>query len=767
MQETKNIGDNQNDSYVAGNSEDPVFFGAKNVIDAELKIINKKHGDDKRETKDLAGLALSGGGIRSASFSLGIMQALAYKKWLSKIDYLSTVSGGGYIGTGLTWLLSKKWQLKNGSTITFDTSPANFPYVTYPMCGGAYDKDKRTGIMELKDRIKDTISAKVRGKMLHYLRQNAKYLTPGGGINIFSLVAVLLRGIGLGLMTYLGLFVLLFILLNKLNLFCPVQTTLSASLNYNCFLLIALAGLALYLVSLPVYSLGTFLLRRSKTIAYCCRRFYEISAGTLLPFVLVLAVLGIIPFVSQWLEGHLTSETIQSTYFAITGKQIKTSGVFGVFSIIIGIISSLAAFMKTSKTGASKIPVGLFVSVGAAALLFGVLILAYHMSMDIPDGFILSLLVMVGLLALVVNLNHVSVHRYYRDRLMEIFMPDVAGIMADSYERSHKTKEANKKKLHEMYARTDNADDSGPYHIINANVVLVSSRRAKFRGRGGDNFILTPAYCGSNATGWRKTEEYMDGAMTLASAMAISGAAVNPDAGGGGEGVTRQPFLAMLMGMLNLRLGYWVPNPDPQKSKGILKPPVPNYIWPGLWEIIRRNRLNENAYFLQLSDGGHFENLALYELIRRRLGLIIVCDGAADPHCTFAELANAMEKVRTDFGALILIKNENIQDLIPSPKRKGIKPAKKGFLMADIIYADNSKGKLLYINTTFCEGLSADFYGYKKEHPSFPEEPTGDQFFDEKQFEAYRELGYQIAWEMMRDDKVMKDDIVRKIMPAT
>ena len=56
----------------------------------------------------LVGLALSGGGIRSAMFSLGVLQALAGRNLLKYVDYLSTVSGGGYIGSSLTWLMSKK-----------------------------------------------------------------------------------------------------------------------------------------------------------------------------------------------------------------------------------------------------------------------------------------------------------------------------------------------------------------------------------------------------------------------------------------------------------------------------------------------------------------------------------------------------------------------------------------------------------------------------------------------------------------------------------
>ncbi|MFZ3157059.1 MAG: patatin-like phospholipase family protein [Smithella sp.] len=755
----------KNSSYVAGNSEDPIYFGAQKVIDAELKLISKRKGKEITETNNLAGLALSGGGIRSASFSLGIMQALAYKNWLSKIDYLSTVSGGGYIGTSLTWLLSKKWKLKDGSPIPFDTSPKNFPYVTYPMCGKEYGKQADVSLpgVSLVKWIEDSISKDVRGKLLHYLRQNAQYLTPGGGINIFSLIAVLLRGIALGLVTYFALCVLLFLFLNKFKFLCVPP-------DLNCFLLIASLVLATYLVTLPLYSLGTYFFRRTKNRAYLMRRGYEKLAGFLLPLALALAVVGSIPFISGWLDKSLNSDTLKRIYSSITGTDIQATGV-SVISIIIGVISSIAAFFKTNKVKASKIPIGLFAGVGAAALLFGILILAYQASLAIlvipilfPVNVAAILSFLVVILALVVNLNHVSVHRYYRDRLMETFMPDVASILADNYERSHKTEEANAKRLHEMCGNEGNTKYSGPYHIINTNVVLASAKRAKFRGRGGDNFIMSPLYCGGNATGWLKTEKYMGGEMTLASAMAISGAAVNPDAGGGGDGITRQPFLSILMGMLNLRLGYWVPNPDPQKSKGMLKPPVPNYFWPGLWEIIFRYRLNEKAYFLQLTDGGHFENLALYEMIRRRLKLIIVCDGAVDPQYTFSELANAMQKVRTDFGALIIINNEDLKDLTPSQEINQVKVAKKGFLKAKIVYADNSKGILIYINTTFCEGLSADLYGYKREHPSFPEEPTSDQFFNEKQFEAYRELGYHIAWTMMKDDEVISDPIVKEVM---
>lgn len=243
--------------------------------------------------------------------------------------------------------------------------------------------------------------------------------------------------------------------------------------------------------------------------------------------------------------------------------------------------------------------------------------------------------------------------------------------------------------------------------------------------------------------------------MTLATAMAISGAAVNPSAGCGGEGITRQPILSMLMGLLNLRLGYWASNPNPQRQAPLYD--TPNFIFPGLWELALRKNLSEDSRFIQLSDGGHFENLGLYELIRRRLKLIVICDGGADPEFTFSDLANAIEKVRADFGALISIGCKDLEPLVPRKRESASGDecpeefAERGHLIADIYYADNSRGKLIYLSTTFTNDLSADLFGYRKEHPEFPDEPTSDQFFGEKQFEAYRELGFQLAWNMFSD----------------
>jgi hypothetical protein len=310
----------------------------------------------------------------------------------------------------------------------------------------------------------------------------------------------------------------------------------------------------------------------------------------------------------------------------------------------------------------------------------------------------------------------------------------------------------------------------GPYPIINANVVLTASQHPRYRARGGDNFIFSPLYCGSRATNWQPTVSTPGNGYTLATAMAISGAAVNPNAGPDGEGLTRQPVLSVLMGMLNLRLGYWANNQthavDASGNPRGFTWFKPNQLHPGLVESFGRFFLHENARYSLLTDGGHFENLGLYELVRRRLKLIIVCDASADPDFKFADLANAIQKVRADFGALIDITDDQLATLTPQPNDAAGKAnetqarAAKGYLIAPIRYstrvgqsadAGREVGTLILLKATAFKGAPADLSSYRREHPEFPNQSTLDQFYNEKQFDSYRELGYITAHQMLKE----------------
>jgi hypothetical protein len=263
----------------------------------------------------------------------------------------------------------------------------------------------------------------------------------------------------------------------------------------------------------------------------------------------------------------------------------------------------------------------------------------------------------------------------------------------------------------------------------------VGSKQVKLRTRGGDSFIFSPLYCGSESTDFLESDKYLGGRMNLATAFAISGAAVDPN-----SYATRSRPLSFLMTLLNVRLGYWIINPTFDKK---IKHYIFRFVTAGryfcLFSEMFGNGLNEKKKHIHLSDGGHFENLGLYELIRRRCRCIIVSDAGMDKDFVFQDLGKVNEMVRVDFGAKIEI---DTQPLIPDPATKR---SREGFIRGKVTYKDKTTAELLYIKPALLPGLPEDIYSYGKMHPDFPHQSTMDQFFDEGQFEAYRELGFRIG----------------------
>lgn len=791
-------------NYVPYNANDRTYFGAARAVEIELEHVRRRRRQVAGAGQPpLAGIALSGGGIRSASFCLGALQAMAYLGWLKHIDYLSTVSGGGYIGSSVTWLLHKTWKMPREQgdpaimpeEFKFGVDTRSFPYGTYPMVGAAG---------EAAD-----FPPRYQGALLRFLRQHARYLTPGNGVNTLALIAAVLRSSLYSILFYGALIVALFLLIGHPFLFAKPPGYMSDWISHvypdaisqligNWALLGAATAGALFAALVVPYAVFTRLawhIGRSWT--YYVRRCSDIGFGVLLLLFLLLVVFGVIPEIYGWIPDHGAAKT----------KALWTGGG----SIAGGIASAVASFMQTKKVGKKPlVSAGALAIVGASLLIFGFALLAYGIttsiseSSHVPTG--VTVLVVTLVAGSLVNINYMSMHRFYRDRLMELFLPDVEDAVRVAGPARSVAHEADKVPLQKMCGASAGGEEGtaewiGPYHLINTNLLLVSSDVPKFKVRGGDNFVLSPLWCGSNATGWTRTKAHdAYNRLSLASAMAISGAAVNPNTGSGGQGATRRRAVSLLMGLLNIRLGYWIENPMPvsereriQKLQGTwlfkrflyrtlgrLCHTVPNAVCPGLLDVWLGLNLDETSRMVQLSDGGHFENLGLYELVRRRLKLIIVCDGAADPEYLFDDLANALEKIRVDFGALVTFEGglSALEDLIPhgdnglaSAKDRREKFAQRGYICGTIEYApadgkpdSKESGTLIYLTTTFFKGLPADLYGYRRTHPEFPDEPTADQSFDERQFEAYRELGYNAAFSMINDENVRWLPDVRETM---
>jgi len=694
----------------------PEYFNKmqeKELLATELRHIQQQF--PKADASALHGLAFSGGGIRSAIFSLGVMQALQQNKMLNKFHYLSTVSGGGYIGSALTWLLHGKWQAGNTA---FDAD-AHFPF------------EKQFG--DCQDA--------APSRLLSHLRQNSNYLTPGGGITTASLLAVILRGSILSLIVYMIPIITVMAVMMSVGRLLDVNI-LSGHVTPGCNLFLILAGLsAVIFAGVAIwYGLQTSKSRKPEQ-AYQFRRRYEKCAGYLLLTAVSLALVGSLPFAAVLFDQ--ARDTIAASL---------TAG---------GVAAFITAIMKSKSGDKGRIPLGLVAPIALVLLVYGVFLSGFLLA----DALVYSgpwwlwVVLLAGcalayLLGKQVNINYISIHRYYRDRLMELFMPDVDDVLEDNC--SPTADLANTSSLHEMCNFTD-ATANGPYHLINANMVTEGSSNKRLKGRGGESFLLSPLYCGSEATGWRATDRYMHKKMNLATAMAISGAAADPHGAPGGEGLTRNKSLSFLMALLNVRLGYWAPNPGKSESATLH---YPNWFSQGKKELLGTD-MDETSDFVHLADGGHFENLAVYELIRRKLKTIVVCDGAADAGFTFIDFANLIEKIRVDFGVEISVNGhpdfqvngeqaKSLLAMCPDENKHhplAVELAKSGFVTATIDYGEESAGPgtLIYIKTTLIGGLPDDIYAYKRGHKEFPDQTTADQFFDEKQFEAYRELGYRLG----------------------
>lgn len=849
------------------------------TVDFENVFTQEKEALDLKDNTQLVGLALSGGGIRSASFAIGVMQALnegpdqkdkndsdtnskfdtetitkttiqnvpdeiefktelkvvndiseqkveKQQLKLSKdIHYLSSVSGGGYAALAYTWLRGREDKDKKSTDKEDNEKYDFFPFAD--------------------DQQRDDITGK---KILGYLRHHGNFLVPTEFINVLAGIGVIIRGALYSASFYFSLLVILMMILicstssfkfystdensrnssviaqfiggakdlgvkvhdsvlglessnNDCKESCTKTTTSTETVSMNgkktvtnsksqsiCYeecgnnksnadvifdtgiyvfgaFIILIAG-CLFLLSIPIYFIARMFMSK-----YSRELKLTVAGGIFIKAAIIGFIIAIIPL------GH----------WIISGY-IGNSGFIG---LVTGVATAILQFRKN----ASKKPLlasfpktgSISAVIGAAVFLMILLIMVFHVAQWLINhepltlGFITPfhafyIPIIVVLLLSFVNINHSALGRFYRDRLMETFMPNDDAIKDNIWKKNPK---ADTFDLHALKIKKIIKDKNGdeekiikvrtPYNLVNTNIVLKGSDNAKFKSRIGDNFILSPLFSGSDATEYMNTENFMTSSkgikrgMTIATAMATSGAAVNPSTGAGGQGVTTNRLISVIMTFFNIRLGYWVPNPKADTYFYFFGLSIPttnlnfhkraNFYRPGITSFMGLDH-GEKSGFVELSDGAHFENLGLYELIRRRCKLIIVSDASADPGFTFADLTTALKRVRADFGCDIRFKNEglDISNLIPGsaithPPVLGdlFKTAKKGYALGTIDYDNGTKGTLLYIKSTITPGLPADLYGYKAAHPEFPDEPTTDQFFNERQFESYRELGYQIT----------------------
>jgi hypothetical protein len=365
-----------------------------------------------------------------------------------------------------------------------------------------------------------------------------------------------------------------------------------------------------------------------------------------------------------------------------------------------------------------------------------------------------------------VDINEFSMHSFYRNRLARCYQgASVVDRRPDAFTGFSRDDRAIR--LGELRIRTD--DDRpqypGPFPIFCCTANFTAGEDLAWQERKGASFAYTPLYSGYDVPWTGLDNDSVDKKLSyngyrdtfdlghpngpgLADVSAISGAAVSPT-----WGYHTSPAIAFLLTCFNVRLGVWTRNTrrtmreENERKTGA---PSPDFQSPRfaplhlLMELF--GRANAKSEYLYLSDGGHFDNMGLYELVRRECRYIVVCDAEEDGNITFEGMAMALRKCRSDFGVEI--------DLDLRAMRKAADSGQSGVhcVVGTILYPNEDpetpgrdRGKIVYMKSTLTGSEPADLLSYKLEHSSFPHDSTGNQWFSESQFESYRVLGRSIA----------------------
>jgi hypothetical protein len=231
----------------------------------------------------------------------------------------------------------------------------------------------------------------------------------------------------------------------------------------------------------------------------------------------------------------------------------------------------------------------------------------------------------------------------------------------------------------------------------------------------------------------RKRDEAAVG-ISLGTAMTISGAAASPN-----MGYHSSPATAFLLTMFNVRLGAWLANPASDVSADDKQDGPTSALRPLLVEAF--GLTNDKSNNIYLSDGGHFDNLGIYEMIRRRCRYILVVDAGADKDFKFEDLGKSVRQAAIDLDAEISFETIGIKPVQVADAKSPT------FAVGTIKYAECADtGCIIYIKPTyFIEAAPVDVRAYGALHADFPHESTGDQWFSESQFESYRRLGEYLA----------------------
>lgn len=824
-----------------------VLAGERRYL-ARRRVLAEVAATPAAETARPIGLALSGGGIRSATFNLGVLQALARLDILRRFDYLSTVSGGGYIGSCLTSLLShrKPWPTGRSRTgleaYTFD--PGDTPYFGTKAATLPFNPDsaEQPTMREFngQDEIRhlrthgDFIIVRHRLLSREVLRAVGNLL--GGLFYHLFLFALFLVGVA---GTYWGMVALMAgPELDKVGLLTAPDYMWAlldwplAGEGYPLLWAIG-AGAATTMASLFVAGLAPYVLPdrlfyvEGQSIEES-REYFSLWAMTIVSLVTAAVVtiyyvavngpqlgylmlpLGVYvggeamalllhPFVSmsdrfqrndrsrfaaaKGIFNYLTGISLVVLWLPWLAYSVHTMGspLRGVGGWLISVV---AARFLAKPGGGPAAPSGsllarftnlsagirnALLAVCVVVIVLGgvVLVCAALIALD-PGGAVppyvlpftagLVALALFGTLGVSLDFNKLSLHYFYRDRLVETYLQTYVS-RADDRREGYQVPVRDDAEIPFTHLHgvarggpEDACVTAAPYHLVMGALNLTASRDMVRRDRKSDYFVFSRLYCGSETTGYMETARYRNADTKLARAMTISGAAASAAMG-------HQTFLAQsfALTLLNVRLGQWLENPRFRGGRRAHRTET-GVFWPLYLLREMLGSTDANRRLINISDGGHTgDNLGICPLLKRRCAIIVAGDAEADPRHAFGSLTEALRQIYIDENISVDI---NLDDIRLDPATGRTKTHHAVGVISYPRVVDPDTGQELHpAETGFMVVLKSSLIGdepvpilnYKQDNPDFPHQTTGDQFFDDDQFESYRALGVLAAHTAFRE----------------
>ena len=709
------------------------------------------------------GIACSGGGIRSAAFSLGALQVLQRRGLMKRASYLAGVSGGSYIAAAFC-MVRKTWAPELESA---------------PPHGAPGWDDSDPGL------VTDEHPPFERGSPEElYLRNRSSYLAPGAmgklallyrlllglAINI-AFIGVSLVALGLGLALLYG-----WIFPDVALHVVKPGTCGSAHHHVACDFGPALGtGLWIAIVAIAGFAL---LLGAGGTVAFRWSESLREFAQTWSLRLLILSTGGAFLLIAMpvLLAALRTAQSAKGSPSVPhpPASTVGAVGASGAVSMIAAVLLQVRAHLADPPHMLQELTRGrrLVKKLGTRLRLLLVYLLAA------VAGPLLALALVLAVMPIVLNrdpavrwiafgvaavllavgyyfadLTSWSLHPFYRRRLCTAFALKRVrgeGLPPAGSHTEGVAVERDYAKLVPL-SQTGFHDGGGKQDwptLLVCAAANVSDSGATPPGRGVTSFTFSARAMGGPLIGAVDTAEFLRTCdpkrwsdFTLPAAVAMSGAALSPSMGK----MTKRPF-TFLMALANVRLGVWVPNPrrvdvfrtsgapaggqarDPE-VKRFLPRPRPSYLFR---ELFGWNNLN--ARFLYVTDGGHYENLGLVELLRRGCMQVYCFDASGGS--SFAALGDAVALARSELGVEIDI---DPRPLVPVGERN-LAPA--DCVHGTIVYPGvDTPGTLVYSRTVMTADAPWDVHAYHEADHTFPHDSTADQLYTDQKFEAYRALG--------------------------